>query len=650
MKPPGRVYVKLAACALTIAASAIAGSAVASSASAASGTALAACAFGTDVPGLTGFYPNAVEQAGVGYASHLAGADPATRGKAAQAFEAAAAAYVYGFPQVVERETVKHFVRNEIISVAAVTNPQVQTVVAPNVDTAYTVSWLDLTTGPMVINVPDTAGRFYTFQFLDAFTNAFAYVGTGSTGTHAGAYALIPPGYQGSLPAGVTPIQAPSNTVWLLGRTLVKDAADMPAVKSVQEKYTATPLTAWESGIREPPAVVDQYPPTIPKSIPTGTAFIAELNKVMNVDPPPAADDCALAAMAPAGVEIPHPTPAETLLDDLSDEAPTLPPVASDGVLNAAISAGTATGAQLVAAGDAKLNADSRGHNNGWEILGNWVGSYGTRYLGRAIVATDLLAANTPGQTIYPIADTDVTGRPLTGADRYTIRFPKGELPPVNAFWSLTMYNASYFLNPNQIDRYAIGDRTSGLQLGRDGSLTIYIQNAAPASAAQRANWLPAPAGTFHLILRLYQPKAAAIDERWKPAPVIRAGESLVPVLSALRVSPARFHPSARGGPDPAGGPARVSYHDSEATITHFVILVLGRRARCVPGHSRSCTTERIVARFSHADQLGANHLFLSGRARGVRLRPGRYVLKAVAGGTEWIPRGAADTASFRIV
>jgi hypothetical protein len=154
--------------------------AAAQSQASASGAPLAPCAFGSDVPGLTGFLGPAVAQAADGYAAGLQGADAQTRARARQIFAAAAAAYVYGLPQVSVRGTVKHLPRNEIVSVDAVADPAVKTVVSPNVDTAYTVEWLDLTTGPMVINVPDTGGRFYTFQFLDGFSNAFAYVGTGT--------------------------------------------------------------------------------------------------------------------------------------------------------------------------------------------------------------------------------------------------------------------------------------------------------------------------------------------------------------------------------------------------------------------------------------------------------------------------------------
>jgi hypothetical protein len=210
------------------------------------------------------------------------------------------------------------------------------------------------------------------------------------------------------------------------------------------------------------------------------------------------------------------------MVADLSSLPPPLPSQSQDPVANAAITAGTAAGENEVAGAGSTLNAASRAANHGWEILGNWVGRYGLRYMGRAIVARNLLGANTPQQTIYPLADTDVTGRVLDGSHGYTVRFPKGKLPPVRAFWSLTLYNASYFLNANQINRYAIGDRTTGLHLGRDGSLTIYIQHGEPSTAAQRANWLPAPAGVFHLTLRLYLPRPAAFTGAWKPALVKR--------------------------------------------------------------------------------------------------------------------------------
>ncbi|MDQ2895049.1 MAG: DUF1214 domain-containing protein [Actinomycetota bacterium] len=490
--------------------------------SAATRSPLPGCSFGTDVPGLRGYLAGAVGSAADIYARGLTADSEQERAQARRAFAAAAAAYVYGLPQVSVRGTVKHFPRNEAVSINALADPSVRTVVSPNVDTAYTVSWLDLVNGPLVVNVPDTGRRYYTLQFLDASSNAFAYVGSGSTGTAAGAYAIVPPGFSGPLGPGVMRIDAPSTTVWLLGRTLVRDAADLPAERAVQSQYDVTPLTAWTLGVRQPPVVLDRYPPTVPRSVPSGAQFIATLNQEMIIDPPPAADDCALSAMGPAGVAVPHPSPADTLAADLTDQLPPAPRVASDPVSGPAIDAGVAAGTQIVAAGSSRLVARSAHANHGWSVLGPWVGRYGTRYLARAIVARDLLAANTPQQSIYPIATTDAGGRPLSGDHRYTIRFARRLLPPVNAFWSVTLYDAQDFLVTNPIGRYAIGDRTPGLRRGRDGSLTLNVQHDAPAVGAQRANWLPAPTGPFHLVMRLYEPKAAALHGRWKPPSIVR--------------------------------------------------------------------------------------------------------------------------------
>ena len=152
---------------------------------------------------------------------------------------------------------------------------------------------------------------------------------------------------------------------------------------------------------------------------------------------------------------------------------------------------------------------------------GPYVGAYGRNYLGRALIAISALGANTPPETVYPLAVADADGRPLRGSRRYAIRFPRGELPPANAFWSVTMYGQNRYLVPNGIDRYSIGDRTAGLRRGRDGSLTIYVQHSAP-KGAERANWLPAPAGRFRLAMRIYEPRRSVLTGRWRPPPVRR--------------------------------------------------------------------------------------------------------------------------------
>jgi hypothetical protein len=552
---------------------------------------IAACALGDPTPGLGSEFDSALSDATSAYGATLAGASPAAAAQAERTFAAAAAAYVYGMPQETLLQTIKGYVHNEIVNVNALATPTTVGVVSPNVDTAYSVAWIDLATGPLVVNVPNTGGRFYTFQFLDAYTNAFAYVGSGSTGTAAGAYALVPPGWTGTLPPGVTEIKSPTNTVWLLGRTLVNGPSDFPAVKQIQDQYALTPLSAWETGARVPSVTLSSYPSSKKPPLPTGTAFISTLNQELTIDPPPAADDCALAAMAPAGVVLSHPTAAEEVAADVANIAGLTPPLDENAASTAAIDAGVAAGPKIVAEATSKLLvADARG-NNGWDVLSRSIGTYGTEYLGRAIIAADYLGANIPAQGIYPVAYVDVAGRTFDGADDYTITFPRGLLPPARAFWSLTVYDSDNFLYANSLNRYAIGNRTSGLVYGRNGSLTLYIQHAEPASGAARANWLPAPGGAFHMILRLYQPSAAALNGAWKPPPVFGAGEVLRPALSRLRV--------ARG---------RVHYTDTQVALTRFTIA----------------NGRHVVARFTHRDRAGKNTVSL----KRLHLR-GRYRLLA---------------------
>lgn len=188
------------------------------------------------------------------------------------------------------------------------------------------------------------------------------------------------------------------------------------------------------------------------------------------------------------------------------------------------------------------------------------------------------------------------------------------------------------------------------MHIARNGSLTIYVQHGEPATEAERANWLPAPTGTFHLILRLYQPKQAALTGKWKPAPVFRADESLPPAVTRLRISPAAFRPANHGGVTAAHGPARVTYLDSQAAVTSFVILAVDTRARCHTGQRARCTVDRAIVRFSRHDHAGANHFFLTGRAHGARLKPGRYLLRAVAGGSSATSSGSTASVAFRVL
>jgi hypothetical protein len=452
--------------------------ACATSASAAPSPSIPNCALGTSAADLKGLYANA-----------LARAERRVPKQKRAAFAAAVAKYVYGLAPVSVNLTTQRFPENQLVSIAALANPTVRTVVLPNVDTTYTVGRLQLAAGPRVLDVPDTAGRYYVIQLLDAYSNTFAYVGRRTTGTRPGSYAVVPPGWNGSLPAGVKRIQSPTNLVWVLGRTLVKDAADMPAVAALMRGYGFTALDAWTQGQRQNPLVLGSFPTLPPPALPAGAAFYTKLDEVLASDPPPKRDGCALRVFAKA-----------------------------DGPTSGAA---VRVGKSIVRRAEAKANRYGAARNNGWLLPGPYIGAYGRNYLGRAVIATAALGANTRPETVYPLAVDDSRGRRLTGKHRYTIRFRRGQLPPANAFWSLTMYGKDRYLVDNPIDRYAIGDRTAGLERGKDGSLTIYVQHDRPRGKAA-ANWLPAPAGAFRLALRIYEPRRGVLNGRWLPPPVLR--------------------------------------------------------------------------------------------------------------------------------
>jgi hypothetical protein len=263
----------------------------------------------------------------------------------------------------------------------------------------------------------------------------------------------------------------------------------MPAVSALMSNYKITPLGDWLAGERADPLVLGTFPTTPPVVIPTGAAFFAQLDEILKSDPPPKRDACAVRAFG----------------------------TVDDSVAAAA----TKAGKRLIARAERRADSFGASRYNGWLYPGPYIGNYGRNYLGRAVIATSALGANTRPETVYPIAVDDVSGRPLSGRHSYTIRFRKGHLPPANAFWSVTMYGKDRYLVDNPIDRYAIGDRTKGLRRAKDGSLTIYVQHARP-KGAKAANWLPAPSGSFRLAMRIYEPRRSVLNGRWKPPPVVR--------------------------------------------------------------------------------------------------------------------------------
>lgn len=416
-----------------------------------------------------------------------------------RAREIGAQAYVYGAAPLVEQNVLSRLPVNVLINLTQPIGPTNRLVVLPNVDTLYTTARLELAGGPIVIHVPDEHGRYYALQLLDAYTNVFGYIGRRVTGTRAGNYAIVGPGWHGRLPNAVRRIRSPTDTVWIIGRTLFRGKADTANAVAIQRGYKLSELGgAPLPSVSVPGASLNARP------LPGGLSFYDALDAELAQNPPPRAAQPLLRRLASVGIAAGR---------DLSSERLT-PPVRR-GLL-----AGLGEGRRLVQRYGRRLVTRAEREHNGWLVYPKDVGRYGTDYLLRTYVAQTALGVNVPAEATYLTAYVDHSLAPLSGRHRYVLRFAPGQLPPVRAFWSLTMYGSNEFLVPNPIGRYDVGDRTSGLQRNRDGSLQIVIQHAAPRR--HRSNWLPAPRGRFMLFLRLYEPTASVLNGRWRPPTIER--------------------------------------------------------------------------------------------------------------------------------
>ncbi len=429
----------------------------------------------------------------------LSGVPRRARHAAGAKFVTALAAYLYGYPIVIVRRTMLTFPRNAMVSIGRLADTNTQSIVAPNHDTLYSVAQIDLSGGPIVIQTPPTGGRYSVIQLTDGFTNVAAYLGDGAAARTGEAAAVVAPGWHGRLPAGLRVVRPATKLVWLLGRTLATGAADTAAATALLARYSLTPLAAYLAGTRAGPLVLSDFPHRTPVTVPTGAAFFDELGSDLRADPPPARDTCAVRAFARVGIG-PGRVPSRTL----------------KGLSARALAAAARAGRPVLAAIVARVRHEPSRVVNGWVTTPPDTARFGRDYIGRAVVAAIGLGANTNAKALYLTEDRDSAGRPLNGRFAYRVRFGPGRLPPVSAFWSLTLYNRHILFYPNALNRYAIGDRTAGLKRGGDGGLTIVVSHRAPG-AAGRSNWLPAPAGPFSLYLRLYEPRPAARERTWRP-------------------------------------------------------------------------------------------------------------------------------------
>ncbi len=376
-------------------------------------------------------------------------------------------------------------------------------VVRPNFDTLYSIVFLDLTQEPMVVSVPDTDGRYYMLPMMDMWTDVFAVPGSRTTGTGAGHFAVVPQGWDGHLPDGTTRIEAPTPYVWIIGRTQTNGPADYEAVHHIQHGFTVTPLSRWpgsptEVGGSLDPSVDMETPPLDQVNSMGGLDFFAYAAELMTLHPPHLTDQPIIARMARFGIEAGRPLDVGAL--------PQAVRAALEGVPGSA--------QETMQSALPRLNPVV----NGWTIARSNMGVYGSNYLTRAVIARIGLGANLPEDAIYPVMLRDGSGDEPVGENNYVLHFDADQLPPVDAFWSITMYDAEGFPAPNPLDRYALGDRDP-LDYNDDGSLDVYIGHESPGADLE-PNWLPAPPGPLGVTMRLYAPLPEVLDGRWDPPPV----------------------------------------------------------------------------------------------------------------------------------
>jgi hypothetical protein len=431
--------------------------------------------------------------------------------------QAAAATFIYGYPLVYSLQEMAGFVAgHSSLPVSAPWNqfgyarellgPET-TFVSPNNDTLYVIAALDLRPGPLVLHVPDTANRYYVLQFVDAWTNNFAYVGRRATGTAEREFVLVGPDdpFEGD-----DVVRAPTGVASIIGRVQIDGEADAPAVHALQDGFTLRPLREDQG----PPPGLPEPDPSVSEELRWWESF-----RVWLAAFPPPSEDVEFVAIA----------------ETLGLTAPKSPYVDPDPELAAALIAGQA-------AGQAKIEELATGGPppaDGWVSAMHYF-DYNLDHLGvgtidapewriddrrrayatRAAAARAGLYGNHGYEADYEIVYVDADGEPLNGAHRYELHLE--QLPPVDAFWSLTMYNVPRFLLvENPIGRYSIGDRTPGLEIAPDGSLTILMQTEPPEN---QANWLPTPSGDFRPIMRLYQPRPEVLSGDYRLPAIHRVG------------------------------------------------------------------------------------------------------------------------------
>jgi hypothetical protein len=447
------------------------------------------------------------------------GVDSASIGDG-EARAAAVAAYVYGYPLVTMEMTRrvmtnasgdegKHAPMGQFAQMRTFPTAGDTDVTAPDADTLEAAAWLDLSKEPYVISVPAMKGRYFLLSMLDAWTEVLADPGSRTTGTGAQKYAITGPAWKaGKLPPGVTEVKSPTSLVWILGRIDSSGTPqDFDEVHALQDRMSLAPLSAYDKPYRPPPGSVDR---TIDMNTSVrdqvdrldAPSFFGTMVQLMATNPPSPADRPLVDAMAKIGI-----VPGQPF--DTSKLSPAVVKALRDAPR----------------AGQERIKRrieDGTSAVNGWIVMGK-TGRYGTDYLQRAFATAVGLGADRPEDTVYPASPSDAEGRPFEGTHKYVLHLEKGQMPPVRGSWSLSMYASKLVFVPNPLNRYRLGQHDK-LRTNPDGSIDLFVQKEPPAPERE-ANWLPAPAGKFVLMFRLYWPNETAptiLDGSWKPPAVKR--------------------------------------------------------------------------------------------------------------------------------
>jgi hypothetical protein len=445
----------------------------------------------------------------------------------AEAKEIAREAYVYGFPMVVNYKTLYMYAIdekspeykgpfNELVCNARLFTPDDKAVVTPNSDTPYCMFWVDIRQEPCVISLPDIEeDRFYHFQLVDLYTHNFAYLGTLTTGNSRGKYLVKKASWKGKVPDGIDQeISCETGLFFVVVRTQLMDASDLENVRRIQDEYKLEMLSAYLGGEAPEPAPAMDFPVWNEGDQFTSAAF-TYLDFMLNFAAPVSDELLLRKRFGRLGI-------GNGQVFDLNR---------FDQEIQDAIEEGAQEGFKEMEAFIAAHTADP--------MVSAKI--FGTRaflkqsveenfqlddfYIPRAVAAHMGLYGNSGAEAIYPTYLLDAEGQPFNAAENnYTLTFQQGKLPPVKAFWSLTMYDGmtQLFIH-NPLDRYLLNSSMmDDFVYGGDGSLTLYIQKDSPGPELE-SNWLPAPDGPFYSVLRLYGPEEAALNSEWINSPMVKA-------------------------------------------------------------------------------------------------------------------------------